>query len=261
MEQFPWEAVQTNVFATYRIVMQAVRFKAEKFVFISSDKAVNPTSVMGATKRLAEIIVQSFSSSLNGTCFVVTRFGNVLGSNGSVVPLFKKQIQHGGPVTVTHPEMTRYFMTIAEACQLVLEASVMAEGGEVFVFDMGEPVKIVDLARNMIRLAGFTPDVDMEIQFIGERPGEKLYEEVFLAGEKMKETHNEKIMISAESTHHITEAENIINKLMALENFYEPELFRVVIKDLIPEFQPVAGNSKVVNFRSGKRINQYNYQN
>jgi len=261
MEQFPWEAVQTNVFATYRIVKQAVHFKAEKFVFISSDKAVNPTSVMGATKRLAEIIVQSFSSSLNATCFVVTRFGNVLGSNGSVVPLFKKQIQHGGPVTVTHPEMTRYFMTIAEACQLVLEASVMAEGGEVFVFDMGEPVKIVDLARNMIRLAGFTPDVDMKIQFIGERPGEKLYEEVFLADEKMKETHNEKIMISAESIHHVSEAENIINKLMALENFYEAELFRVVIKDLIPEFQSVAGNSKVVNFRSGKRINQYNYQN
>ena len=261
MEQFPWEAVQTNVFGTWSIVKQAIRFKAEKFVFISSDKAVNPTSVMGATKRLAEIIVQAFSSSKSSTCFVVTRFGNVLGSNGSVVPLFKKQIQAGGPVTVTHPEMIRYFMTIAEACQLVLEASVMADGGEVFVFDMGEPVKIVDLAKNMIRLAGYTPDVDIKIDFIGERPGEKLYEEVFSKNEKMKETHHEKIMISKESMVQLQEAENIISKLKSLEGFYEPELFRVVIKDLIPEYQSVAGNSKVVNFTTGKKINQYKYQN
>ena len=261
MEQFPWQAVQTNVFGTWQLVKLAVKFKAEKFVFISSDKAVNPTSVMGATKRLAEIIVQSFSSTPNSTRFVVTRFGNVLGSNGSVVPLFKKQIQNGGPVTVTHPEMTRYFMTIAEACQLVLEASVMAEGGEVFVFDMGEPVKIVDLARNMIRLAGYTPDVDMQIQFIGERPGEKLYEDLFSESEEMKETHHEKIMISKESIHDISEAENIINKLQALENFYEPGLFKMVIKELLPEYQSVMADGKVVNFRSGKRINQYNYQN
>ncbi len=261
MEQFPWQAVQTNVFGTWQIVKHAIRFKAEKFVFISSDKAVNPTSVMGATKRLAEIIVQSYSSTLNSTNFVVTRFGNVLGSNGSVVPLFKKQIQNGGPVTVTHPEMTRYFMTIAEACQLVLEASVMAEGGEVFVFDMGEPVKIVDLARNMIRLAGYTPDVDMKIQFIGERPGEKLYEDLFSESEEMKETHHEKIMISKETVHNIKEAENIISKLQSLENFYDPEVFKMVIKELLPEYQSVMADGKVVNFRSGKRINQYNYQN
>lgn len=261
MEQFPWEAVKTNVYGTWSIVKQAIRFKAEKFVFISSDKAVNPTSVMGATKRLAEIIVQAFSSSKSSTCFVVTRFGNVLGSNGSVVPLFKKQIQAGGPVTVTHPDMIRYFMTIAEACQLVLEASVMADGGEVFVFDMGEPVKIVDLAKNMIRLAGYTPDVDIKIDFIGERPGEKLYEEVFSKNEKMKETHHEKIMISKESMVELQAAENIISKLKSLEGFYEPELFRVVIKDLIPEYQSVAGNSKVVNFTTGKKVNQYKYQN
>ena len=261
MEQYPWEAVQTNVFGTWNIVRQAIRYKAEKFVFISSDKAINPTSVMGATKRLAEIIVQAVSSEKNETSFVVTRFGNVLGSNGSVVPLFKKQIQAGGPVTVTHPEMIRYFMTIAEACQLVLEASVMAEGGEVFVFDMGEPVKIVDLARNMIRLAGFTPDTDIKIQFIGERPGEKLYEEVFSKDEKMKETHHEKIMISNENNFHLSEAENIIEKLKSLEGFYEPEMFRVVIKDLLPEFKSVAGNNKVVNFRAGNKINQYKYQN
>jgi len=210
---------------------------------------------------LAEIIIQSFASTFKTTCFVVTRFGNVLGSNGSVVPLFKKQIQAGGPVTVTHPEMIRYFMTIAEACQLVLEASVMADGGEVFVFDMGEPVKIVDLARNMIRLAGYTPDVDIKIQFIGERPGEKLYEEVFSENEEMKETHHEKIMISKESIHEMSEVDVILEKLKKLENYYDPEMFRVVIKDLLPEFKSVAGNSKVVNFHSGKKINEYKFQN
>lgn len=261
MEEFPWEAVQTNVFGTLNIVKLAIRYKSEKFVFISSDKAVNPTSVMGATKRLAEIIVQAYASGKNQTCFVVTRFGNVLGSNGSVVPLFKKQIQAGGPVTVTHPEMIRYFMTIAEACQLVLEASVMADGGEVFVFDMGEPVKIVDLAKNMIRLAGYTPDVDIKIEFIGQRPGEKLYEEVFSKNEKMKETHHEKIMISKENVVNFSEAENIIEKLKSLEGLYEPDLFRAMIKDLLPEFISVAGNSKVINFTAGKTINQYKYQN
>lgn len=261
MEEFPWEAVQTNVYGTLTLVKLAVKYKAERFVFISSDKAVNPTSVMGATKRLAEIIVQAYSSSLNSTCFVVTRFGNVLGSNGSVVPLFKRQIANGGPVTVTHPDMIRYFMTIAEACQLVLEASVMAEGGEVFVFDMGEPVKIVDLARNMIRLAGFTPDVDIKIQFIGERPGEKLYEDLFSEKEQMKETHHEKIMISKETFHNMAEAEKIISKLQSLEGFHEPAMYRVMIKELLPEFISVAGDEKTVNFQSGNKISQYNYQN
>jgi FlaA1/EpsC-like NDP-sugar epimerase len=261
MEQFPWEAIQTNIFGTLSIVKQAVKYKAEKFVFISSDKAVNPTSVMGATKRLAEIIVQAYASSKNTTCFVVTRFGNVLGSNGSVVPLFKRQIQSGGPVTVTHPEMIRYFMTIAEACQLVLEASVMADGGEIFVFDMGEPIKIVDLAKNMIRLAGHTPDVDIKIEFVGQRPGEKLYEEVFSKNEKMKETHHEKIMISKEIKVPLIEAENIVEKLMTLEGFYEPELFRIVIKDLLPEYQITEGNNKVVNLSTAKKTNKYKFQN
>jgi len=261
MEQFPWEAVKTNVFATCSVVKLAIAHKAEKFVFVSSDKAVNPTSVMGATKRLAEIIVQAYASTNTETSFVVTRFGNVLGSNGSVVPLFKKQIQNGGPVTVTHPEMIRYFMTIAEACQLVLEASVMADGGEVFVFDMGEPVKIVDLAKNMIRLAGYTPDVEIKIEFIGERPGEKLYEEVFSKDEKMKQTHHEKIMISAENIVEFSQAMNIIEKLKSLDGYYEPELYRVLLKDLIPEYQSVAGNNKVLNYKIGNKINQYKFQN
>ncbi len=263
MEQFPWEAVRTNVFGTLSLVKLAIRYKAERFVFISSDKAVNPTSVMGATKRLGELLVQAHASLQTSTCFVVTRFGNVLGSNGSVVPLFKKQIQAGGPVTVTHPEMIRYFMTIAEACQLVLEASVMAEGGEVFVFDMGEPVKILDLARNMIRLAGYTPEVDIKIQFIGERPGEKLYEEVFSASEKLRDTHHEKIMISSENIVHLSQAEVIIDRLRTLDGCYEPEIYRVIIKELIPEYQPVAGSQGLtVQFNPiTDKINQYNYQN
>lgn len=237
MEQYPWEAVQTNIFGTVNLVQLAIRFNTEKFVFISSDKAVNPTSIMGATKRLSEIIVQGQSSNQNKTSFVVTRFGNVLGSNGSVVPLFKKQIEYGGPVTVTHPEMVRYFMTISEACQLVLEASVMANGGEIYVFDMGKPIKIVDLARNMIKLAGYVPDEQIKIEFVGERPGEKLYEEVFSLNEKLQETHHEKILISKERIRDNYEVEEIILSLKRLENHYDPELFKQTIKKLLPEFK------------------------
>lgn len=262
MEQFPWQAVQTNIIGTWQLVKLAIQFKAEKFVFISSDKAVHPTSVMGATKRLAEIIVKGYSVMMPFTQFAITRFGNVLGSNGSVVPLFKKQIQQGGPVTVTHPEMTRYFMTIGEACQLVLEASIMSKGGEVFVFDMGQPIKILDLATNMIRLAGYTPDVDMEIKFVGERPGEKLYEELFLETEKLKETHHEKIMISTESGHDISEAEKIIQAFLALENTFDADVFKQIIKNLLPEYKlnlPVEG--KAVTLKPNFKTKEYNYQN
>lgn len=261
MEQFPWEAVITNVFATESIVKLSIKYEAERFVFISSDKAVNPTSVMGATKRLAEILVKSYASTSNSTCFAITRFGNVLGSNGSVVPLFKKQIQNGGPLTVTHPDMVRYFMTIPEACQLVLEASVMSQGGEVFVFDMGEPVKIVELAKNMIRLAGYTPGVDMKIEFVGQRPGEKLYEEVFYINESMKSTHNEKIMISNEGNYTSIDAHNIIQSLNSLNGYYEPDMYRTILKQLLPEYKKVTLSDIFSNFNVKTDTTDYKFQN
>lgn len=197
MENSIIEAVENNVLGTYKVALAAQRCNARKFLMISSDKAVNPSSIMGLTKRVAELIVSGMPLDRGpcGTVFTSVRFGNVLGSNGSVVPLFQQQIAAGGPVTVTHPDMRRYFMTIAEAVQLVLQASTMGNGGEVFVLDMGDPVKIVDLARNMIRLAGFVPDRDIEIKFSGMRPGEKLYEELALAGEDVAPTYHEKIKI------------------------------------------------------------------
>src|SRR6185437_1427657 len=192
---------------------------------ISTDKAVNPTNIMGASKRIAEIFTQSFYKHLlslhdnNGgtrpTKFVTTRFGNVLGSNGSVIPRFKQQLQHGGPITVTHPEITRYFMTIPEACQLVIEAGVMGQGGEIFVFDMGQPVKIVDLARKIIKLSGKEPDIDIKITFTGLRPGEKLYEELLNDSENTMHTYHEKIMIAKVREYDFHLVESRINKLIA----------------------------------------------
>ncbi len=201
MEEFPNEAVQANVVGTKNVADLSVQYKVERFVMISTDKAVNPTNVMGASKRIAEIYVQALNRALcidnrQSTKFITTRFGNVLGSNGSVIPYFKKQIAAGGPVTVTHPDIIRFFMTIPEACTLVMEAATLGHGGEIFVFDMGQPVRILDLARNMIRLAGFQPDVDIPIIFTGLRPGEKLYEEVLNQKETTLPTSNPKIMIA-----------------------------------------------------------------
>ena len=203
MEENPCEAVRTNVFGTRVIADAAVSYGVEKFVMISTDKAVNPTNIMGCSKRLAEIYVQSLSVAISkgalagNTKFITTRFGNVLGSNGSVIPRFRDQIAKGGPVTVTHPDIIRYFMTIPEACRLVLEAGTMGKGGEIFIFDMGEPVKIADLAKRMIELSGLQVDKDIEIKYTGLRPGEKLYEELLSNKENTKETPHEKIRVAA----------------------------------------------------------------
>jgi len=189
------EAIQNNIFGTRNVAEAAHRHSAKRFLLVSTDKAVNPTSVMGATKRVAEMVIQSLARKSN-TRYCAVRFGNVLGSRGSVIPLFKKQIEVGGPVTVTHPDMTRYFMTIPEAVQLIIQAGAMGQKGEVFVLDMGEPVKIVDLARDLIRLSGLEPEKDIKIVFTGIRPGEKLFEEVLTAEEGTKATKHERIFIA-----------------------------------------------------------------
>ncbi|MBR2289919.1 MAG: polysaccharide biosynthesis protein [Clostridia bacterium] len=212
MEGSPLEAIKNNVFGTYNVVNMADKFKVKRFVLISTDKAVNPTNIMGATKRLCEMIIQA-KAKVSKTEFVAVRFGNVLGSNGSVIPLFKKQIASGGPVYVTHKEITRFFMTIPEAVSLVLQAMSLASGGEIFVLDMGEPVKIYDMAKKLIKLSGFEPDVDIKIEITGLRPGEKLYEEVLMAEEGLTETKHEKIHIAKPSEFTMEDIEEKLGKL------------------------------------------------
>lgn len=258
MEHNPGEAVRTNVMGTKIIADLSVKYGVSKFVMISTDKAVNPTNVMGASKRIAEIYVQSLFNSFkykeptiytNGlshlnedrsnvqTRFITTRFGNVLGSNGSVIPRFKAQIQKGGPITVTHPDITRYFMTIPEACRLVLEAGSMGEGGEIFIFDMGKSVKIIELAKKMIRLSGLVPNQDIAIEFSGLRPGEKLYEELLNDLENTMPTHHEKIMVAQVREYNFQTISKHIRELISLSCEYKDRQVVIKMKEIVPEFK------------------------
>ncbi len=237
MEGSPTEAVKNNVFGTYKMATMSVKYGVKKFVLISTDKAVNPTNIMGASKRICEMIVQMMDRRTRGTDFVAVRFGNVLGSNGSVIPLFEKQIAEGGPVTVTHPDITRFFMTIPEAVSLVLQAAYYAHGGEIFVLDMGKPVKIADMARNLIRLSGYEPDVDIKIVYTGLRPGEKLYEEILMAEEGLRETANRRIHIGRPIE---MDDEKFIEQLGELEAAYKREdpNIRDIVEKIVPTYKP-----------------------
>lgn len=237
MESNPKEAIKNNVLGTLNVAQAAEKCNVKKFVLISTDKAVNPTNIMGATKRLCEMIVQSMDKH-SRTEFVAVRFGNVLGSNGSVIPLFKKQIGEGGPVTVTHPEVTRYFMTIPEASQLVIQAGAMAKGGEIFVLDMGEPVKIIDLARDLIKLSGFEPEVDIPIEIVGLRPGEKLYEELLLDEEDIQSTRHEKIFIGKPIFTDFKLLLKSIDTLRGLVHNGSDEDVKDYIKQIVPTYKP-----------------------
>jgi FlaA1/EpsC-like NDP-sugar epimerase len=254
MEEHPSAAIVNNVSGTRILAQLAVDYGVEKFVMVSTDKAVNPTNVMGASKRIAEIYTQSLYKHLSMTSqhkgaanvlphtrFITTRFGNVLGSNGSVIPRFQKQLEEGGPITVTHPDITRYFMTIPEACQLVLEAGSMGKGGEIFVFDMGRPVKIVDLAYKMIRLAGKVPDVDIRIVYSGLRPGEKLYEELLNNSENTLPTYHEKILIAKVREYDFVWVQTQIEELLRLAEGHIVLDTVIKMKEIVPEY--VSNNS------------------
>ena len=236
MEHSPNEAIKNNVFGTYNVALTAEKYEVEKFVLISTDKAVNPTNIMGASKRICEMIIQTMAK-YSKTTFVAVRFGNVLGSHGSVIPLFEKQIKAGGPVTVTHPDIIRFFMTIPEAVGLVLQAGAYAKGGEIFVLDMGEPMKILDLAKNMIRMSGYIPDEDIKIEFTGLRPGEKLYEEVLMDEEGLTDTENEMIHIGKPIEFN---DEEFFEQLRELREATRKDLptIKKVVADIVPTYTP-----------------------
>lgn len=241
MENNPSEGILTNILGTKIIADLSVEYEIEKFVMVSTDKAVNPTNIMGATKRIAEIYIQSLNRVQPVTRFITTRFGNVLGSNGSVIPRFKKQIESGGPITITHPEITRFFMTIPEACQLVLEAGAMGKGGEIFIFDMGESVKIVDLAKKMVKLSGLTLGKDIQITFTGLRPGEKLYEELLNDQENTLPTHHSKIMIAQVKEYDFEYVCQEIQELISLFDTQNNYAIVGKMKQIVPEF--ISNNS------------------
>ena len=236
MEDSPNEAVKNNVFGTLNVARACDQYKTKRMILISTDKAVNPTNVMGATKRMCEMIVQTINKQ-SQTEFVAVRFGNVLGSNGSVIPLFKKQIKAGGPVTVTHPDIIRYFMTIPEAVSLVLQAGAYAKGGEIFILDMGKPVKIADMARNLIKLSGYEPDIDIKIEYTGLRPGEKLYEELLMKEEGLQDTPNKLIHIGKPIE---LDEDTLFDRLNHLkdEAYKETNDIRTLIKEIVPTYQP-----------------------
>lgn len=245
MEENPYEAVLVNVFGTKTIADLVIKHQAKKFVMVSTDKAVNPTNVMGATKRIAEMYITSLQGK-GASKFITTRFGNVLGSSGSVIPLFKTQIKNGGPITLTHKDITRYFMTIPEACQLVLEAGIMGDGGEIYVFDMGTPIKIYDLALNMIQLSNLKYPEDIDIEITGLRPGEKIYEELLGDGENCIPTHHHKIMIAKVKTMDINEIQQKINELCIFNRELNFEQTVSKMKEIVPEF--ISNNSVYEKF-------------
>jgi FlaA1/EpsC-like NDP-sugar epimerase len=240
LELQPWKAVTNNIQGTLNIIEVAKKVNVERFIFVSTDKAVKPTSIMGASKRVAEMLIQSQNGcGLSHTQFIIVRFGNVVGSVGSVVPLFKKQIQNGGPVTVTHPEVTRYFMTIPEACQLILQACSMGIGGEIFLLDMGTSIKIDDMARDLIRLSGFEPDVDINIEYIGLRPGEKLYEELIIEGEGVVPTSHEKIMVLKGKDCNLQVLNGKIDELITIAENQEANKIKTKLQEIVPQYKPV----------------------
>ncbi|WP_409559631.1 polysaccharide biosynthesis protein [Flavobacterium sp. TR2] len=253
MEENPAQAIQTNIKGTKNLADLACKYHVKKFVMVSTDKAVNPSNVMGASKRIAEKYVQSLflknqrENVEGGTKFITTRFGNVLGSNGSVVPLFTKQIAEGGPVTITHQDIIRYFMTIPEACQLVLEAGAMGNGGEIYIFDMGKPVRIIDLARKMIKLAGFIPDKEIKIKIVGLRPGEKLYEELLNDTSKTLPTYHNKIMIAQEIQDEYETLHNDVDELIGIADFYENDDIVAKMKKIVPEFKSMNSTFEILD--------------
>ena len=239
LELQPWKAIENNIQGTQNLVNVSKKHNIERFVFVSTDKAVRPTNVMGASKRVAEMLVQSQNGcGLSQTRFMIVRFGNVIGSVGSVVPMFKKQIERGGPVTVTHPDVTRYFMTIPEACQLILQAGAMGNGGEIFLFDMGTPIKIVDMAKDLIRLSGFVPDEDIKIEYIGLRPGEKLFEELITEGEGIVPTSHEKIMTLKGIDCSLDILNGNIEDITRLSEGQDHNQIKQMLKKIVPEYMP-----------------------
>ena len=239
LELQPWKAVKNNIQGARNLVDMSNAFGVERFVFVSTDKAVRPVNVMGATKRVTEMLTQGQNDcDVTNTRYMIVRFGNVVGSVGSVVPLFKRQIEKGGPITVTHPEMTRYFMTIQEACQLILQAGSMGEGGEIFLLEMGTPIKIVDMARDLIRLSGFEPDVDINIEYIGLRPGEKLYEELITEGEGVIPTSHEKIMVLKGKECNLEVLNGKIDDLVHLAREQDAEKIKKKLQEIVPEYKP-----------------------